>query len=55
MINEEHGPIELIDLVVAFPGGPGTADMVRRARAAGIKVLEVDSGDRGVLPARRGA
>lgn len=29
------------DLVVAFPGGRGTADMVRRARAAGIKVVEV--------------
>lgn len=28
------------DLVVAFPGGRGTADMVRRARAAGIKVIE---------------
>ena len=25
-------------LVVAFPGGHGTADMVRRARAAGIEV-----------------
>ena len=24
-------------LVVAFPGGRGTADMVRRARAAGIE------------------
>jgi hypothetical protein len=29
------------DLVVAFPGGPGTADMVRQARAAGIRVIEV--------------
>ncbi len=29
------------DLVVAFPGGRGTADMVRRARAAGILVIEV--------------
>lgn len=28
------------DLVVAFPGGRGTADMVRRARAAGIEVVE---------------
>jgi hypothetical protein len=26
------------DLVVAFPGGKGTADMVRRATNAGIKV-----------------
>lgn len=29
------------DLVVAFPGGRGTADMVRRARKAGIPVMEV--------------
>lgn len=28
------------DLVVAFPGGRGTADMVRRAKAAGIKVMK---------------
>lgn len=27
--------------VVAFPGGNGTADMVRRARAAGLPVIEV--------------
>lgn len=29
------------DLVVAFPGGTGTADCVRRARKAGIEVIEV--------------
>lgn len=29
------------DLVPAFPGGPGTRDCVRRARAAGIEVREV--------------
>lgn len=29
------------DLVVAFPGGRGTADMVARAKAAGVKVIEV--------------
>jgi predicted Rossmann-fold nucleotide-binding protein len=28
------------DLVVAFPGGRGTADMVRRAHEAGIRVIE---------------
>jgi hypothetical protein len=27
------------DLVVAFPGGKGTADMVRRAHAEGVAVL----------------
>jgi predicted Rossmann-fold nucleotide-binding protein len=29
------------DLVLAFPGGKGTADMVRRARETGIEVMEV--------------
>lgn len=28
-------------LVIAFPGGRGTADMVRRARSAGIEVVEI--------------
>lgn len=28
------------DLVVAFPGGPGTRDMVRRAKAQHITVIE---------------
>ena len=27
------------DLVVAFPGGRGTSDMVRRAKASGVEVL----------------
>ncbi len=31
---DEHKP----NLVLAFPGGRGTADMVRRALAAGVKV-----------------
>lgn len=30
------------DLVVAFPGNRGTADMIRRAKKAGIKVVEVN-------------
>lgn len=30
------------DLVIAFPGGRGTADMVRKAKAAGVKVIEVE-------------
>lgn len=29
------------DLVIAFPGGRGTADMVRRAKSAGVKVIEI--------------
>ena len=34
----ERGPVHLL---VAFPGGDGTADMVARARAAGVPVFEV--------------
>jgi hypothetical protein len=29
------------DLVVAFPGGRGTANMVRQARERGFEILEV--------------
>lgn len=29
------------DLVIAFPGGRGTADMVRKARKAGVNVVEI--------------
>lgn len=36
MIDEEQP-----DLGVAFPGGRGTADMARRARKAGVRVVEV--------------
>ncbi len=31
------------DLVVAFPGGGGTAHMVRLAREAGVEVIEIPS------------
>ena len=31
------------DLVVAFPGGRGTADMVRRAETAGVEVLKINN------------
>jgi predicted Rossmann-fold nucleotide-binding protein len=34
---DDHKP----DLVIAFPGGRGTADMVLKARSAGIEVIEV--------------
>lgn len=30
------------DIVLAFPGGRGTADMVRRAKAAGVPVREIN-------------
>ena len=29
------------DLVIAFKGGTGTADMVRRAKNAGVEVIEI--------------
>jgi len=29
------------DVVIAFPGGSGTADMKRQARAVGVPVLEI--------------
>lgn len=29
------------DKVIAFPGGRGTADMVRRARAANVPIVEI--------------
>ena len=29
------------DVCIAFPGGRGTADMVRRCRTSGIEVIEV--------------
>jgi hypothetical protein len=32
------------DLVIAFPGGRGTADMVRKARRAGVEVVEIAHG-----------
>jgi hypothetical protein len=31
------------DLVIAFPGGKGTADMVARAKQAGIEVIEIET------------
>jgi hypothetical protein len=36
MLDEQHP-----DLVVAFPGGRGTKDMVKRAREGGYRVYEV--------------
>ncbi len=31
------------DLVIAFPGGTGTADMVRRAKKTNVQVIEINS------------
>lgn len=33
------------DLVLAFPGGKGTADMVNRARKAGVPVQIIEGGE----------
>lgn len=33
---DEHKP----DLVIAFPGGRGTSDMVGRAMAAGVEIIQ---------------
>jgi len=38
------------NLVLAFEGGRGTADMVRRARKAGVPVIEAASGPGGRKP-----
>ena len=38
---DKHKP----DFVVAFPGGRGTADMIRRSREAGVDVAEIKAGD----------
>jgi YspA, cpYpsA-related SLOG family len=38
--NERMIAEALPALVIAFPGGDGTADMVERAKAAGIEVIE---------------
>jgi hypothetical protein len=42
MRNQQMIQAEKPDLVVAFPGGKGTADTVRRAHAAGIPVQLIE-------------
>lgn len=37
------------DLVIAFPGGSGTADMVRRSEAAGLPVFVVGQHNYGLI------
>jgi predicted Rossmann-fold nucleotide-binding protein len=39
--NQEMLNEEIVDLVLAFPGGRGTADMVRRAEKKGVLVRTV--------------
>jgi hypothetical protein len=38
MLNEQKP-----DIVIAFPGGKGTADMCKRARKAGLVVLQISA------------
>ncbi len=38
------------DLVLAFPGGRGTADMVRRAEKAGVQVVAVETAASNLAP-----
>lgn len=40
--NQQMLDAEAPDLVIAFPGGSGTADMVRRAEKAGVEVRRID-------------
>ena len=37
------------DLVVGFPGGNGTADMVRRAIKAGVAVMDLRTQEKGLF------
>lgn len=43
-------------IVVAFPGGVGTADMVSRARKAGVKIIKIGdrNGSQGQVPSEHG-
>lgn len=41
--NQEMLDVAQPDLLLSFPGGPGTADCTRRAREMGIEVKIVDS------------
>jgi hypothetical protein len=46
--NRNQAMLELKpDIVLAFPGGKGTADMVKRAKAAGVKVVEYSAHNTG--------
>jgi hypothetical protein len=40
------------DVVLAFPGGKGTADMVRRAERAGIRVIRASSSSASLIELR---
>jgi hypothetical protein len=37
------------DIVIAFPGGSGTANMIKQAKAANVIVLELVEGSKGLI------
>lgn len=39
--NKQMLDVAKPDLVLAFPGGKGTANMIKQARAAGVPVVEI--------------
>lgn len=41
--NQKMLDSNTVELVVAFPGGKGTSDMVSRARKSGIEVKEIQN------------
>ena len=41
-IRNAHMLQDSPDLVIAFPGGRGTANMVKQSKAAGVPVIEVE-------------
>jgi hypothetical protein len=45
MVRNRQMLEEKPDLVVAFPGGPGTKNMAEIARKAGVEVIVVDEGE----------
>lgn len=40
--NQQMLDKEKPDVVIAFPGGKGTADMIQRAKKAGVKIITVE-------------
>lgn len=41
--NQEMLDSNTVELVIAFPGGKGTSDMVSRAKKSGIEVKEIQN------------
>ena len=41
--NQQMLDSNTVELVIAFPGGKGTADMINRAKKSGIEVKEIQN------------